>query len=102
MGMAPRLAGHLSRHVSLFEAMLAPDFFEPLPEGATTYSSGWLSYILVFYPLSQEVSYHCTGEAYFELEKSGGEWKITLWRDRKAGEGLTWGWLKAMYRYPPS
>jgi glutamate-ammonia-ligase adenylyltransferase len=34
MGMAPRLAGHLSRHVSLFEAMLAPDFFEPLPEGA--------------------------------------------------------------------
>ena len=33
MGMAPRLAGHLSRHVSLFEAMLAPDFFEPLPEG---------------------------------------------------------------------
>jgi glutamate-ammonia-ligase adenylyltransferase len=34
MGMAPRLAGHLSRHVSLFEAMLAPDFFEPLPAGA--------------------------------------------------------------------
>jgi glutamate-ammonia-ligase adenylyltransferase len=34
MGMAPRLAGHLSRHVSLFEAMLAPDFFEPLPDGA--------------------------------------------------------------------
>jgi [glutamine synthetase] adenylyltransferase / [glutamine synthetase]-adenylyl-L-tyrosine phosphorylase len=33
MGMAPRLAGHLSRHVSLFEAMLAPDFFEPLPDG---------------------------------------------------------------------
>ena len=33
MGTAPRLAGHLSRHVSLFEAMLAPDFFEPLPEG---------------------------------------------------------------------
>jgi [glutamine synthetase] adenylyltransferase / [glutamine synthetase]-adenylyl-L-tyrosine phosphorylase len=34
MGMAPRLAGHLSRRVSLFEAMLAPDFFEPLPDGA--------------------------------------------------------------------
>jgi glutamate-ammonia-ligase adenylyltransferase len=33
MGMAPRLAAHLSRHVSLFEAMLAPDFFEPLPDG---------------------------------------------------------------------
>jgi [glutamine synthetase] adenylyltransferase / [glutamine synthetase]-adenylyl-L-tyrosine phosphorylase len=32
MGMAPRLAGHLSQHVSLFEAMLAPDFFDPLPE----------------------------------------------------------------------
>ena len=31
MGTAPRLAGHLSRHTSLFEAMLAPDFFEPLP-----------------------------------------------------------------------
>jgi glutamate-ammonia-ligase adenylyltransferase len=34
MGAAPRLASHLSRHVSLFEAMLAPDFFEPLPDGA--------------------------------------------------------------------
>ncbi|HEX6113475.1 MAG TPA: bifunctional [glutamine synthetase] adenylyltransferase/[glutamine synthetase]-adenylyl-L-tyrosine phosphorylase [Geminicoccaceae bacterium] len=34
MGTAPRLAHHLSRHVSLFEAMLAPDFFEPLPDGA--------------------------------------------------------------------
>ena len=34
MGTAPRLAGHLSRHVSLFEAMLDPDFFEPLPDGA--------------------------------------------------------------------
>jgi glutamate-ammonia-ligase adenylyltransferase len=32
MGTAPRLAGHLSRHTSLFEAMLAPDFFEPVPE----------------------------------------------------------------------
>jgi glutamate-ammonia-ligase adenylyltransferase len=31
MGTAPRLAGHLSRHTSLFEAMLAPDFFEPMP-----------------------------------------------------------------------
>ena len=31
MGTAPRLAGHLSRHTSLFEAMLAPDFFEPIP-----------------------------------------------------------------------
>ena len=34
MGTAPRLASHLSRHVSLFEAMLAPDFFEPMPDGA--------------------------------------------------------------------
>ena len=32
MGTAPRLAGHLSRHTSLFEAMLAPDFLEPVPE----------------------------------------------------------------------
>ncbi len=32
MGTAPRLAGHLSRHTSLFEAMLAPDFFEPVPD----------------------------------------------------------------------
>ncbi len=31
MGTAPRLAGHLSRHTSLFEAMLAPDFLEPVP-----------------------------------------------------------------------
>ena len=31
MGIAPRLAGHLSRNVSLFDAMLAPDFFEPIP-----------------------------------------------------------------------
>jgi glutamate-ammonia-ligase adenylyltransferase len=31
MGTAPRLAGHLSRHTSLFEAMLAPDFFEAVP-----------------------------------------------------------------------
>ena len=31
MGTAPRLAGHLSRNVSLFDAMLAPDFFEPIP-----------------------------------------------------------------------
>lgn len=30
-GAAPRLARHLSAHVDLFEAMLAPDFFEPLP-----------------------------------------------------------------------
>jgi [glutamine synthetase] adenylyltransferase / [glutamine synthetase]-adenylyl-L-tyrosine phosphorylase len=35
MGTAPRLAGHLSRHTSLFEAMLAPDFFEPLPAAKT-------------------------------------------------------------------
>jgi glutamate-ammonia-ligase adenylyltransferase len=34
MGTAPRLAGHLGQHVSLFEAMLAPDFFEALPDGA--------------------------------------------------------------------
>jgi glutamate-ammonia-ligase adenylyltransferase len=34
MGMAPRLAEHLSQHVNLFEAMLAPDFFEPLPDRA--------------------------------------------------------------------
>ena len=34
MGTAPRLAGHLSRHTSLFEAMLAPDFFEPIPAAA--------------------------------------------------------------------
>ena len=32
MGTAPRLAGHLSNHTSLFEAMLAPDFFEPMPD----------------------------------------------------------------------
>jgi glutamate-ammonia-ligase adenylyltransferase len=32
MGTAPRLAGHLSRHTSLFEAMLAPDFFEAIPD----------------------------------------------------------------------
>ena len=31
MGAAPRLARHLSSNVDLFEAMLAPDFFEPLP-----------------------------------------------------------------------
>lgn len=30
MGTAPRLADHLSRNVGLFDAMLAPDFFEPL------------------------------------------------------------------------
>ncbi len=29
MGIAPRLADHLSRHVGLFDAMLAPNFFEP-------------------------------------------------------------------------
>jgi [glutamine synthetase] adenylyltransferase / [glutamine synthetase]-adenylyl-L-tyrosine phosphorylase len=32
MGTAPRLASHLSRNVSLFDAMLAPDFFEPIPD----------------------------------------------------------------------
>ncbi|MCB9945194.1 MAG: bifunctional [glutamine synthetase] adenylyltransferase/[glutamine synthetase]-adenylyl-L-tyrosine phosphorylase [Geminicoccaceae bacterium] len=31
MGAAPRLARHLSNDTSLFEAMLAPDFFEGLP-----------------------------------------------------------------------
>ncbi|MGH1479549.1 MAG: bifunctional [glutamine synthetase] adenylyltransferase/[glutamine synthetase]-adenylyl-L-tyrosine phosphorylase [Geminicoccales bacterium] len=30
MGIAPRLAGHLSQNVSLFDAMLAPNFLEPL------------------------------------------------------------------------
>ncbi|MEM7026079.1 MAG: glutamine-synthetase adenylyltransferase, partial [Pseudomonadota bacterium] len=35
MGIAPRLADHLSRRVSLFDAMLAPDFFEPVPDGQT-------------------------------------------------------------------
>lgn len=30
MGIAPRLADHLSRNVGLFDAMLAPHFFEPL------------------------------------------------------------------------
>jgi glutamate-ammonia-ligase adenylyltransferase len=34
MGIAPRLAGHLSRNVGLFEELLAPDFFEPLPDAA--------------------------------------------------------------------
>jgi glutamate-ammonia-ligase adenylyltransferase len=32
MGAAPRLARHLSGHVDLFDAMLAPDFFERLPD----------------------------------------------------------------------
>ena len=31
MGAAPKLANHLSNDTSLFDAMLAPDFFEPLP-----------------------------------------------------------------------
>ncbi len=34
MGAAPRLARHLAGNVDLFEAMLQPDFFGPLPEGA--------------------------------------------------------------------
>ena len=35
IGAAPRLAEVLARNVALFDAMLAPDFFEPLPdEGA--------------------------------------------------------------------
>jgi glutamate-ammonia-ligase adenylyltransferase len=32
MGMAPRLAHHLSNHVALFDAMLAPDFFDRVPD----------------------------------------------------------------------
>jgi glutamate-ammonia-ligase adenylyltransferase len=32
MGAAPRLARHLAGNVDLFEAMLQPDFFGPLPE----------------------------------------------------------------------
>ena len=32
MGAAPRLASFLSGHVDLFDAMLSPDFFEPLPD----------------------------------------------------------------------
>ena len=32
MGAAPRLARHLSTHVDLFDAMLAPDFLERLPD----------------------------------------------------------------------
>ncbi len=32
-GAAPRLAGHLAAHPELFETMLAPDFFDPLPDG---------------------------------------------------------------------
>jgi glutamate-ammonia-ligase adenylyltransferase len=34
MGAAPRLARHLSGNVALFDAMLAPDFFERLPDPA--------------------------------------------------------------------
>jgi glutamate-ammonia-ligase adenylyltransferase len=34
MGMAPRLADHLSHNVGLFDAMLAPGFFEALPPPA--------------------------------------------------------------------
>ena len=34
MGTAPRLADHLSHHVSLFDAMLAPTFFEAPPAAA--------------------------------------------------------------------
>ena len=34
MGIAPRLADHLSRNVGLFDTMLAPDFFEPLASPA--------------------------------------------------------------------
>ncbi|MCB2054050.1 MAG: bifunctional [glutamine synthetase] adenylyltransferase/[glutamine synthetase]-adenylyl-L-tyrosine phosphorylase [Geminicoccaceae bacterium] len=32
MGAAPPLAQNLSNHIDLFDAMLAPDFFEPLPD----------------------------------------------------------------------
>jgi glutamate-ammonia-ligase adenylyltransferase len=35
MGSAPRLAEVLAGNVALFDAMLAPDFFEPLPDEAT-------------------------------------------------------------------
>ncbi len=35
MGAAPRLACHLAGNVDLFEAMLQPDFFGPLPERPT-------------------------------------------------------------------
>ena len=34
MGAAPRLAQVLAGNVALFDAMLAPDFFEPLPDAA--------------------------------------------------------------------
>jgi glutamate-ammonia-ligase adenylyltransferase len=32
LGDAPRLAGHLSRHPALLDAVLSPDFFAPLPQ----------------------------------------------------------------------
>jgi hypothetical protein len=70
---------------------------EPLPEGATRYSSGWIEYIINFNSLGGE-SYYVIGHALFDMEKVGEDWIITRWSDLIYENEHSWGWLKALYR----
>ncbi len=70
---------------------------EPLPEGATHYTSGWIRYRFRYYYDEEDHSYYVGGNAIFELEKQGNDWIITRWTDQKVSEH-SWGWLKALYR----
>lgn len=70
---------------------------EPLPEGATHYTSGWIEYRFSFYYDEEDHSYYVIGHANFRMEKQGNDWIITRWEDKKVGE-RSWGWLKALYR----
>jgi hypothetical protein len=72
---------------------------EPLPEGATFYTSGWIEYRFRHYYNEEDDKYIVSGHARFELEKRGDDWLITRWADlRQTDTEFSWGWLKALYR----
>jgi hypothetical protein len=73
------------------------DKMEPLPQGASNYTSGPLEYIIKFYYTEDYDSYYVHGYANFDMQKQDGDWIITRWSDQKVGEH-SWGWLKALYR----
>ncbi len=74
------------------------DKMNPLPEGATYYTSGWIQYIIKFYYDEEDHSYYVIGHANFQLEKQGVDWIITCWEDKRYRSEHSWGWLKALYR----
>jgi hypothetical protein len=76
------------------------DAMEPLPEGASRYSSGPLQYAIRYYYDEEYNHFDVNGYASFDMRKDADDnWLITRWGDEKYDEtAYSWGWLKALYR----